>query len=134
MPDISVVRTKAPMRLNLGLPSPSDNLYTMRHAYDAGDHGCGNFLRRRLSPAGVFGAWDIRSISFPALCRLQPDTPADRKKILHTKKSPLERLVTLSLFRSSMTQLRSAMRDYWKCFGTTLRCRVSISQCNLLPR
>jgi len=98
MPDISVVRTKAPMRLNLGLPSPSDNLYTMRHAYDAGDHGCGNFLRRRLSPAGVFGAWDIRSISFPALCRLQPDTPADRKKILHTKKSPLEGLVTLSRF------------------------------------
>jgi hypothetical protein len=98
MPDISVVRTKAPMRLNLGLPSPSDNLYTMRHAYDAGDHGCGNFLRRRLSTAGVFGAWDIRSISFPALCRLQPDTPADRKKILHTKKSPLEGLVTLSRF------------------------------------
>jgi len=63
------------------------------------------------------------------------NTPADRKKILHTKKSPLERLVTLSLFRSSMTQLRSAMRDYWKCFGPQLcDCRVSISQCNLLPR
>jgi hypothetical protein len=47
MPDISVVWMKASIRLILGVPSLSDNLHAMRHAYDAGGgHGCGNFLRR----------------------------------------------------------------------------------------